>query len=70
MSNPSLTTAQKYLYLTSPPELEKMTNDNLLKKLKDLINEGDEIVVTDPQLPISLRLIVHFTGDEQDPEFA
>ena len=70
MSNPSLTTAQKYLYLTSPPELEKMTSDNLLKKLKDLINEGDEIVVTDPQLPISLRLIVHFTGDEQDPEFA
>lgn len=69
MTRPSLTAADKYLYLTSPPELEKLTKGNLSKKLQDLISSGEEIVITDPNLPISMRLIVQLLGSSFDPEF-
>ncbi|KAG7662458.1 uba3 [[Candida] subhashii] len=69
MTRPSLTAADKYLYLTSPPELEKLTKGNLSKKLQDLISSGEEIVITDPNLPISMRLIVQLSGSSFDPEF-
>lgn len=38
--------------------------------MKDLIHRGEEIVITDPNLPISLRIIAHLEGDDKDPEFS
>lgn len=69
MTNPSLTSGDKYLYISSPPELQEATKANLSKKMKDLVHRGEEIVVTDPNLPISLRIIIHLEGEDEDPEF-
>lgn len=55
--------------MSSPPDLEEATRGNLSKKMKDLVHRGEEIVITDPNLPISLRIIAHLEGDDDDPEF-
>ncbi|ABN67018.2 predicted protein [Scheffersomyces stipitis CBS 6054] len=68
MSSPSLTTAEKSLYLRNPPNLEQATRPNLAKKFNTLVRAGDEVVITDPNLPISLRLTVEFTGPEVEPD--
>ncbi|KAK6458329.1 uncharacterized protein RJT20DRAFT_126337 [Scheffersomyces xylosifermentans] len=68
MSQPSLTAASRFLYLRNPPHLEESTRPNLSKKLNTLIRGGDELVITDPNLPISLKLTVEFTGPETEPD--
>ncbi|CAG8613967.1 8761_t:CDS:2 [Ambispora gerdemannii] len=60
LKKPSLSTASKKLYLQAPPFLEKSTRPNLEKKLRDLVEEGEEIVITDTTLPFSLRLLVNY----------
>lgn len=55
---PSLGTSSKSLYLRQPPQLEAATRGNLTKPMRDLIESGEEIVMTDPHLPFSLRLQV------------
>ncbi|KAK6202584.1 uncharacterized protein RJT21DRAFT_129740 [Scheffersomyces amazonensis] len=67
VKQPSLTTSSNYLYLRNPPHLEEITRPNLNKKLSNLINPGEEIIVTDPNLPMSLKLIVSFEGPELEP---
>ncbi|ODV78905.1 uncharacterized protein CANTADRAFT_51244 [Suhomyces tanzawaensis NRRL Y-17324] len=67
MKRPSLSSSSAYLYLRNPPNLEEKTRPNLYKKLSTLIDDGNEIVVTDPNLPISLRLVVNFSGPEHEP---
>ncbi|KAK6464883.1 hypothetical protein DFJ63DRAFT_284687 [Scheffersomyces coipomensis] len=67
IKQPSLTTGSTYLYLRNPPHLESITKPNLSKKLNTLIKPGDEILVTDPNLPMSLKLIVSFEGPENEP---
>lgn len=61
MTQPSLASKNASLYLRNPPSLEEFTRPNLRKKLLSLIQEGDEVLVTDPNLPISLKLRVKFT---------
>ncbi|CUM63461.1 uncharacterized protein PRCAT00001036001 [Priceomyces carsonii] len=67
MKLPSLTTARKYLYLRMPESLEEKTRINLSKKVNTMIEDGEEIIVTDPNLPISLKLIVKFLGSDSIP---
>ena len=58
---PSLTSSDKTLYMQKPPPLEKATRPNLDKALSELVQEGEEIVVTDPiLLGINLSLRVTF----------
>lgn len=68
MKRPSLTTATQQLYLRAPEALEEATRGNLTKKLFDLIEPMEEILVTDPSLPISLKVRVHFEGPEEKPD--
>jgi ubiquitin-activating enzyme E1 C len=42
--------AEKTLYMQSPPSLEEQTRPNLIKKIGELVGNGDEIGVTDPSL--------------------
>ncbi|KAK9368545.1 hypothetical protein V1509DRAFT_623226 [Lipomyces kononenkoae] len=56
IKNPSLRTAERSLYLQSPPQLEAATRPNLSKKLKELVSNGQEISITDPGLPFSVKL--------------
>ncbi|KAK9248324.1 hypothetical protein V1506DRAFT_529624 [Lipomyces tetrasporus] len=53
---PSLRTAERNLYLQSPPQLEEATRPNLSKKLKELVSNGQEVSITDPGLPFSVKL--------------
>lgn len=57
---PSLSTGSKSLYLQFPPQLEETTRPNLELPLKELFESGDEVVITSPSLPFSLRLKVYF----------
>lgn len=59
--SPSLRTGTQSLYLRAPPQLEENTRPNLSKMMKDLIESGEEVVVTDPALPFSLKLKVSLT---------
>jgi NEDD8-activating enzyme E1 len=59
LSNPSIRSSGKTLYMTNPPSLLEATKKNLSKKLIDFdIQEGDEILVTDPVYAASNSLIV------------
>lgn len=48
--------------MQAPPALEAMTKPNLDKELKDLIESGEELSVTDPVFPgeKSLNLVITF----------
>lgn len=59
IGTPSLATAAKQLYFRSPPTLEEFTRENLDRKLSDLLDNNEEVIVSDPKLPISLRLVVN-----------
>jgi ubiquitin-activating enzyme E1 C len=61
LKQPSLTTNDKSLYYSSPASLEEQTRPNLKRKLKDLLNDGDEMAVADPAFPISFRYNVRFS---------
>lgn len=68
--NPSLSTSSgTQLYFRAPPELEELTRPNLSVKLIDQINPNvEQIVVTDPNLPISLNVKVTFEGPDKEPQ--
>ena len=40
---PSLTTHRKNLYFQSPPQLNDLTKPNLVKKLRELVDDGEEV---------------------------
>ena len=43
------------LYVQSPPQLEQHTRPNLMRKMRELVVEGEEIGVTDPAFAIGFR---------------
>ncbi|KAG9295715.1 hypothetical protein G9A89_001732 [Geosiphon pyriformis] len=51
LKKPSLATASKKLYLQAPPFLEKATRPNLEKKLKDMVEENEEIIYGENSAP-------------------
>lgn len=53
---PSLRTGSKNLYSQGPPQLEKATRPNLNKLLEELIDNNEEVSITDPNLPFNLNL--------------
>lgn len=69
LQKPSLATANANLYLRQPPFLETQTRPNLEKLLTDLVAANEEIVVTDPSLPISILIVIDaFEGTQEEPE--
>jgi ubiquitin-activating enzyme E1 C len=44
--------------MQAPPPLEKASRPNLLLKMMELVDDGDEITVTDVALPVSMQLKV------------
>lgn len=55
LKKPSLRTEAKTLYQRSPPQLEEMTRPNLRKKICELVEDGEEIAVTDPAFQIAFK---------------
>ncbi|KAI5801616.1 hypothetical protein DFH27DRAFT_63006 [Peziza echinospora] len=60
IKRPTLSTQNKKLYYQGPPQLREQTAPNLDRKLRELISSGEEVGITDPGLPFSLRLNVVF----------
>lgn len=62
LKQPSITTNTKTLYMQKPPSLEKATRPNLDKAISQLIDNGEELTITDPVFPggTSLGLLVSF----------
>jgi ubiquitin-activating enzyme E1 C len=56
LKQPSLRTSRTSLYMQAPPSLEATTRPNLKRRIGELVDEGEEVVVTDSRLPLSLRL--------------
>lgn len=62
IKRPSLSSARSGpLYYQAPPQLEQATRPNLEKTCGELLEEGDEITVTDAGLPFQLTLLIRFT---------
>ncbi|OGM44883.1 NEDD8-activating enzyme E1 catalytic subunit [Aspergillus bombycis] len=55
LKKPSMRTEEKTLYQRFPPQLEEQTRANLNYKLRDLVEDGQEIAVSDPAYTIDFR---------------
>lgn len=55
LKKPSMRTEEKTLYQRFPPQLEEQTRANLQRKLRDLVEDGQEIAVSDPAYTIDFR---------------
>lgn len=60
LKKPSMRTEEKTLYQRFPPQLEEMTRPHLVKKLADLIEDGEEVAVSDPAYTTTFRFRLHF----------
>ncbi|KAI6132115.1 hypothetical protein EDD16DRAFT_1534659 [Pisolithus croceorrhizus] len=61
IKKPSLATSAKHIYLQGPPQLEQATRPNLEKKVSELVEEGDPVIVTASTLPFDLSLVIKYT---------
>ncbi|KAL5364555.1 hypothetical protein BJX96DRAFT_157548 [Aspergillus floccosus] len=55
LKKPSMRTEEKTLYQRFPPQLEEQTRDNLQRKVGELVEDGEEIAVSDPAYTIDFR---------------
>ena len=60
LKKPNLRTGGTTLYYTSPESLRVQTEPNLKKKVRELVDEGEEMDVSDPAFTIDFRYIVRF----------
>eukprot|EP00158_Paraphelidium_tribonemae_P003657 Partr_v1_DN26284_c0_g1_i4_m48481 putative activating enzyme len=62
LKKPSIRSSGRSLYMQAPPSLEEATRPNLDKLMKELVgNSGDEeLVITDPALPLVLKIVLKF----------
>ncbi|KAE8257878.1 hypothetical protein A4X13_0g2065 [Tilletia indica] len=60
IKRPSLSGPKGPLYYRAPPPLEEATRPNLDKPLGELLEEDDEVEVTDASLPFQLTLRIQF----------
>lgn len=61
LKKPSMRTSAKTIYQRFPPQLEEQTRHNLSLKVRELIEDGEEIAVTDPAYSIDFKFRMHFT---------
>ncbi|KAJ5522831.1 hypothetical protein N7513_007025 [Penicillium frequentans] len=60
LKKPSLRTEERTLYQRFPPQLEEHTRPNLRLKLGELVENGQEVAVSDPAYTIDFRYRLHF----------
>lgn len=64
LNKPSIFNAEKKFYMSSPTILHMQTKGNLEKKLKDLMEHEDEVVLTSEGWGIPYPFIVAFEEEE------
>ncbi|KAJ5550476.1 Molybdenum cofactor biosynthesis MoeB [Penicillium sp. DV-2018c] len=60
LKKPSMRTEEKTLYQRFPPQLEESTRPHLKMKLSELVQDGQEIAVSDPAYTIDFRYRLNF----------
>jgi len=60
LKKPTIRTAEKSLYYQAPRQLEEQTRPNLRKKMRELVNDGEEIAVSDPAFLIDFKFNLLF----------
>jgi ubiquitin-activating enzyme E1 C len=55
LKKPSIRTGTRSLYVQSLADLERQTRHNLEKKMSELVEEGEEMVITDKAFPTQFR---------------
>ncbi|KAJ3417603.1 hypothetical protein HDV05_000060 [Chytridiales sp. JEL 0842] len=60
LKKPSLRSSSTSLYMRAPAFLEQATRPNLEKKLEELLQDGDTVIVTDDALPVNIELQISF----------
>ena len=60
LKKPTLRTERKSLYFQSPPSLQEQTQPNLSKQLCELIDDGEEVGVSDPAFVIDFKFKLIF----------
>jgi ubiquitin-activating enzyme E1 C len=68
VKDPSLSVATKRLFFASPPLLYEATKHNLTVKMNYLVEEDEEVAITDSRLPLSLRVRLQFSGPHDEPD--
>lgn len=59
LKKPNLRTGEKSLFYSSPEGLRRQTEGNLNKKLSELLEDGEEVAVSDPAFSIAFRYKIH-----------
>lgn len=68
LMGPSLAKADGTLYMPKPKSLEEATRPNLDKALADLVDDDDEITLTDPVFPGDVALTLKLTFSLEAPQ--
>lgn len=61
LKKPSMRTEERTLYQRFPPQLEEQTRANLKRKLRELLEDGQEVAVSDPAYTIAFRYRLEFS---------
>ena len=61
LKKPNMRTEQKTLYYSTPESLRQQTESNLKKKLKELLTDGEQMVVSDPAFDINFSYRIRFS---------
>ncbi|KAF2229187.1 putative NEDD8 activating enzyme [Viridothelium virens] len=62
LKKPTIRTEEKSLYYQAPPALEEQTRPNLKRKIKELLEDGEEIAVSDPAFQIDFKFKMVFSS--------
>lgn len=60
LKNPAIRSQERSLYYPSPESLREQTRPNLKRRLAELVNEGEEVVVTDAALSVQFKYVLSF----------
>ncbi|KAF2468185.1 uncharacterized protein BDR25DRAFT_305177 [Lindgomyces ingoldianus] len=55
LKKPTIRTEEKSLYYQFPPDLRQQTQPNLSKKIYELVENGEEVAITDPAFPLQFK---------------
>lgn len=61
LKKPNIRSEEKSLYYSMPASLEEQTRPNLKRKLSELLQDGEEVGVSDPAFAINFRYKVKFS---------
>ncbi|CAK4034099.1 NEDD8-activating enzyme E1 catalytic subunit [Lecanosticta acicola] len=61
LKKPNLRTEEKSLYYSSPESLREQTEPNLKRKLSEMLEDGEEVAISDPAFAIDFRYKISFS---------